>query len=60
MPISHTHKFVFVHIPKTGGSSIEKFFNMYGVDNKGNNTVFNSDIMFGNDSQHFTYKKILL
>lgn len=59
MPISHTHKFVFVHIPKTGGSSIEKFFNMYGVDNKGNNTVFNSDIMFGNDSQHFTYKKIL-
>ena len=59
MPISHKHKFVFVHIPKTAGTSIEKFFNLYGVNNKGDNRIFNIDIMFGQNAQHFTYKEIL-
>ena len=35
--ISHEHKFVFVHIPKCGGSSIESFFGVnpleYSLEN---------------------------
>jgi len=30
MPISRAHKALFVHIPKTGGSSIEKALGMHG------------------------------
>ena len=60
MPISHKHKVVFVHIPKTGGTSIEKFFNIHGVSNTGDNwEVLNIDIMFGDGAQHLPYKKIL-
>lgn len=59
MPISHVHKFVFVHIPKTAGSSIEKKFNIYGVDNNGENDIICTDIMFGKNYQHSTYNQIL-
>lgn len=59
MPISHENKIVFVHIPKTGGSSIEKFFNIYGHDNMGDNKIYDENIMFGKNSQHYDYKSIL-
>ena len=36
MPISHSAKIIFVHIPKTGGGTIEKTLGIYGKDNNGN------------------------
>ena len=29
MPICHLNKFIFIHIPKTGGTTIEKYFKIY-------------------------------
>lgn len=36
MPILHSAKIIFVHIPKTGGGTIEKTLGIYGKDNNGN------------------------
>jgi hypothetical protein len=30
MPVSHEHRFVFVHIPKTGGTSVEAALGVHG------------------------------
>jgi len=46
MPISHKHKLIFVHIPKTAGSSVEASLGIRGVDNHGSVTP-SKDILFG-------------
>lgn len=40
MPIDHEHKYVYIHIPKTGGSSIEKFLNLQNKDKLWSTTDF--------------------
>ena len=60
MPICHKHRFVFIHIPKTGGSTIEKLFNLYGHENAGDDNILNTDIMWGHGTQHLAYTKLLL
>ncbi len=54
MPICHKNKFVFVHIPKAAGTTIEKAFNLHG-----DNTKFNPDTMFGHHAQHLPYNEII-
>ena len=46
MPVSHSHKTIFVHIPKTAGSSIEKALQIHGSDNLGSLDL-NQRILFG-------------
>lgn len=64
MPINKDKKVLFVHIPKTGGSTIEKFFDM---TNKTNRADY--DLLFGVDTrrknvnydialQHLTFNEI--
>jgi hypothetical protein len=49
MPISHEHKAIFIHIPKTAGTSIET---VLGV--RGDNKQVDYSIFFGHDLQHLT------
>jgi len=59
MPISHVHRTIFVHIPKTAGTSVESVMGMHGdkVD-IGMRPYFNQTIdrehLYGQDLQHMT------
>jgi len=54
MPISHTLKCIFIHIPKCAGTSIEKALNMFD-----NNELFGYDENNKIAKQHLTSKQVL-
>ena len=62
MPISHKEKIIFIHIPKTGGGSVEKTLNIWGSDNNGSLTP-DYNILYGLAENkllhHFTFREIL-
>ena len=61
MPILHSAKIIFVHIPKTGGGTIEKTLGIWGNDNNGNWEADHS-ILYGKYKnkflQHLTIAEI--
>ena len=61
MPILHSAKIIFVHIPKTGGGTIEKTLGIYGKDNNGSLSPDHS-ILYGRYKnkflQHLTINEI--
>ena len=63
MPISHPHKAIFVHIPKTAGTSIEAVLGMHGnKQDIGVVPYFNQELdyehLYGRQMQHMTAQSI--
>ncbi len=63
MPISHPHKTIFVHIPKTAGTSIEAVLGMHGdKQDIGIVPYFNQTLdyehLYGGPMQHMTMRSI--
>lgn len=47
MPINHDLKCIFIHIPRTGGSTIEKLLDMENLDEKGFSNIHDEKRLFG-------------
>jgi hypothetical protein len=63
MPVSHSHKTIFVHIPKTAGTSIEAVLGMHGdKQDIGVVPYFNQELdhehLYGRQMQHMTAQAI--
>jgi hypothetical protein len=59
MPISHVHRTIFVHIPKTAGTSVEAVLGMHGEKTDiGVKPYVNQEVdrehLYGQDLQHMT------
>lgn len=48
MPINHSLKLLFIHVPKTAGDSIECFFNMQNSD-----SMYNPNQIYNFSPQHY-------
>jgi hypothetical protein len=59
MPVSNQYKFKFIHIPKTGGSSIEKLFDLQHWDNFYTPATTNYIAGCWFSPQHFTHKMMM-
>lgn len=59
MPLYLKHKFVFIHIPKTGGSSIEKVLEDAGDTTLLYNNGANPGVLNGHSPQHSTYRELV-
>jgi chondroitin 4-sulfotransferase 11 len=63
MPISHPHRTIFVHIPKTAGTSVEAVLGMHGAkDDIGIVPYFKQELdyehLYGGPMQHMTAQGI--
>lgn len=63
MPLSKKHEIIFIHVPKTGGESIESLLGVFGINNTGSQQK-SMEILYGRDGdantalQHLTSLEI--